>query len=155
MATTSQVINIIKNAERVCSESGSKLTDKRKNVLSVLIESERALSPYEISDIYKDVFKSSIPVMSVYRMLDFLVDNDLAHRLKSINKYIACSHIACDHSHEIPQFMICDNCEDVREIGIKKNIINAIRTSLNKANFTLGNPQLELHGLCQSCSAKS
>ncbi len=146
------VTKILKSAEHACNAAGTKLTKKRRNVLTVLLKSKSALSPYEIADLYKELFQDSIPVMSIYRMLNFLSEEELVHKLNSINKYIACSHITCDHTHDIPQFMICDSCEDVREIGVKKDIINAIRSSLQKAHFTLGNPQLELHGLCRGCS---
>ncbi|GAB1256962.1 hypothetical protein NBRC116494_14640 [Aurantivibrio plasticivorans] len=151
MATAS-IKTILKSAEQTCSETGARLTAKRRNVLETLLRSRRALSPYEIADCYKEYFDDSLPVMSIYRMLDFLAEENLVHKLSSINKFIACSHIACDHTHDVPQFMICDSCEDVSEIGIKKEIIDAIRASLKQVDFTLGTPQLELHGVCKSCS---
>ena len=57
--------------------------------------------------------------MSVYRILDFLIHEELVHKLETASLYIACAHIACDHQHETPQFLICDRCFTVKEIGIK------------------------------------
>lgn len=142
---------IIDEAEHSCVKSGGKLTVKRKHILTVLLSAETALSAYEIADSYKETIGDSIPVMSVYRMLNFLMQENLVHKLSLTNKYIACSHIACSHEHEIPQFLICDNCQQVREVGIKKDIIKALESSVEAAEFYLNSPQLELHGTCKEC----
>jgi len=89
--------------------------------------------------------------MSVYRMLDFLMQNGLAHKLTTTNKFLACSHINCDHTHQAPQFLICDSCNAVNEIGLDKTLISALEKSINAIQFQLNSPQLELHGLCEGC----
>ncbi|MCX4186971.1 Fur family transcriptional regulator [Methylophaga sp. OBS4] len=146
-----KIDKIIRKAEHSCEQAGARLTAKRKNVLSSLLRASMPLSAYEIAEHYKADFDDAIPVMSIYRMLDFLSQENLVHKLDSTNKYVACSHIACDHAHEIPQFLICDTCHNVREIGVKKDIIEALRDSVASAGFQLGSPQLELHGLCENC----
>lgn len=143
--------NIIHKAERSCLESGGRLTVKRKNILIALLSADTPLSAYEIADHYKEVFNETIPVMSVYRMLEFLIKESLVHKLTSTNKYLACSHIACSHAHEVPQFLICDQCHYVREVGVKKDIIDALQNSVENANFYLNSPELELHGVCNDC----
>ncbi len=147
----SKIDQIIKKSQRVCVLSGVKLTRKRQNVLMVLLSSEKPLSAYEISENHKEKFNESLPVMSVYRMLDFLIKEKLVHKLETANQYIACAHIACDHQHETPQFLICDNCHAVQEIGIKKSIITELEQSIRNTGFELDYQQLELHGLCESC----
>ena len=103
----SKIDQIIKKTQRACVLSGVKLTRKRQHVLMVLLSSKKPLSAYEISEKHKDQFNESLPVMSVYRMLDFLIKEKLVHKLETANQYIACAHIACDHQHETPQFLIC------------------------------------------------
>jgi len=142
---------IIHKAEDSCVESGGRLTVKRKNILTALLSTDMPQSAYEIADYYKGAFNDSIPVMSVYRMLEFLIKESLVHKLVSTNKYIACSHIACSHEHEVPQFLICDQCHHVREVGVKKDIIDALQNSVENANFYLNSPELELHGVCKDC----
>lgn len=142
---------IITKAENNCIESGGKLTAKRKSILTMLLSTNTPLSAYEIADHYKETVNETIPVMSVYRMLNFLMKENLVHKLSLTNKYIACSHIACDHAHQIPQFLICDECHNVREVGIKKDIIEALQNSVESADFYLNSPQLELHGICKDC----
>jgi Fur family zinc uptake transcriptional regulator len=142
----------LQQAETNCRASGSRLTEKRRHILQLLLESDTPLSAYELAARYQEQFHDNIPAMSVYRMLDFLVSETLAHKLNSTNKYIACSHIACDHAHEVPQFLICDNCHQVKEIGISKAIIDALDKSVKQAGYVLTQPQIELHCLCAACS---
>jgi Fur family zinc uptake transcriptional regulator len=142
---------IIIKLQEACALAGVKLTSKRKNVLIVLLNSKTPLSAYDIADNYKKQFQESLPVMSVYRMLDFLIKEKLVHKLETSGRYISCAHIACDHQHEAPQFLICDHCGNVKEVGIKKPIINEIERSVKKIGFTLTNSQLELHGICKRC----
>lgn len=142
----------LQQAEANCRASGARLTEKRRHILQLLLASDTPLSAYELATRYQEQFHEAIPAMSVYRMLDFLVGETLAHKLNSANKYIACSHIACDHAHEVPQFLICDNCHQVKEIGISKTIIDALDKSVQQAGYVLTQPQIELHCLCAACS---
>lgn len=149
----SKLQKALQQAEANCRASGSRLTEKRKHILQLLLESGTPLSAYELATRYSEQFEENIPAMSVYRMLDFLVSETLAHKLQSTNKYVACSHIACDHQHEVPQFLICDNCQRVKEIGISKSVIDALDSSVKKAGYVLTQPQIELHCLCEACAS--
>ena len=139
-------------AEQSCLASGARLTEKRKNVLTILLRSRTPLSAYEIAEQYSHDFGEPIPAMSVYRMLDFLSGENLAHKLNSENKYLACAHIACEHSHETPQFLICGRCNKVREIGIRPEVIAALHDTVESAGFHLQTSQLELDCICDNCA---
>jgi Fur family zinc uptake transcriptional regulator len=142
---------ILQQAEKTCMEQGGRLTPKRRQVLEILLQKPQPLSAYEIADHYQQILSETIPAMSVYRMLDFLISQGLVHKLASANKFIACSHITCQHGHQTPQFLICDNCHSVREVGIDNRLITALKKSISDNNFQLNSPQLELHGLCEDC----
>ncbi|GKS70109.1 Fur family transcriptional regulator, zinc uptake regulator [Nitrosomonas sp. PY1] len=142
---------IIKKSQEACSLAGVKLTNKRKNVLTILLESTIPLSAYEIAEKYRFHFNEALPVMSVYRMLDFLIHERLVHKLETAGQYMSCEHITCDHQHETPQFLICDQCGSVKEIGIKKHIMNELALSIQNTGFKLTHQQLELHGVCEHC----
>lgn len=143
---------VVQRASESCEKTGSKLTEKRKRVFVCLLKSEKPLSAYEIADSVRTEYDETVPPMSVYRMLDFLEQENLVHKLKSTNKFVACSHIACNHAHEVPQFLICDKCGKVKEIGIKREIIEVLTNSVTTAGYQLKSPQLELHCLCQDCA---
>ena len=148
-----KVQQIIDHAEQHCSAHGSRLTSKRKQVLSGLLQSEKALSAYELIDFCKARFGESIPVMTVYRILDFLQDEHLVHKLNLANKYVACAHIICDHAHAVPQFLICGQCQKVKEIHINKSIIVGLQDNVEHAGFHLISPQLEMNCVCEACMA--
>jgi len=147
----STIDKILEKAKRNCEEQGVKLTSKRENVLVSIIRAGEAVSAYELAERYRESYGQSIPAMSVYRILDFLVELSLVHKLTSANKYIACSHISCSHSHQLPQFLICENCHAVTEIGIKNAVIEELKASVEKTGFKLTTQQLELQGLCEKC----
>lgn len=150
-----KVQKIIDHAELHCKNNGARLTKKRKQILSVLLISEKALSAYELVDFCKSEFGESIPAMSVYRILNFLQDESLVHKLNLANKYVACSHITCDHAHEVPQFLICGQCQKVKEISISKAFIQKLKRNVQEAGFQLVSPQLEMNCLCESCSEQA
>jgi len=143
--------NIIGKAEEICAHSGARLTDKRKRILALLLRSKIPLSAYEVADAYNRTSESSMPAMSVYRILDFLEAELLVHKLSSANKYVACSHIACSHTHEVPQFLMCGKCQNVKEIAISKSIIDELDKQVLNAGYKLMNSQLELQCLCEHC----
>lgn len=146
-----RVEKIIDHAEQHCKTHGSRLTQKRKQVLSGLLQSEKALSAYELIDVCKNEFGETLPAMSMYRILDFLQGEHLVHKLKLANKYVACAHISCDHEHAVPQFLICGECQKVMEISISKSTIKKLQQNVEDAGFHLTSPQLEMNCVCDNC----
>jgi len=144
---------IIDHAEQHCKSHGSRLTHKRKQVLSGLLQSPKALSAYELIDVCKTKLDQTMPAMSMYRILDFLQSEHLVHKLNLANKYVACAHILCDHTHAIPQFLICDQCQKVKEISISNTILAELQQNVECAGFHLVSPQLEMNCICENCIA--
>ena len=145
------VDRVIGHAERQCKAHGARLTVKRKQVLSALLLSDKALSAYELVRFCNSQCDESMPAMSVYRILEFLENENLVHKLSLANKYVACSHISCNHPHAVPQFLICQQCSKVKEIAIEPATIEELRASVNDAGFKLVSTQLEMNCVCTSC----
>ena len=144
---------VIEHAERHCEAHGTRLTNKRKQVLSGLLYARKALSAYELMDYCKTEFGENIPAMSVYRILNFFQGKQLVHKLNLANKYVACAHITCNHSHGIPQFLICGKCQLVKEISIDRSTIATLQKNVDQAGFHLMSPQLEMNCICETCTA--
>ncbi len=142
---------VIATARTDCMTTGQRLTEKRENILRILLATPQPISAYDIVEHYRNDYGDSLPAMSVYRMLQFLVDNKLAHKLATTNQFLACSHIACDHEHSVPQFLICDECHRVQEVSLRKELVEELRNSVRKTGFRLASQQLELHGTCDRC----
>ncbi|NVK24696.1 MAG: transcriptional repressor [Gammaproteobacteria bacterium] len=147
----SNIDKTLTKARTICAENKVKLTTKRENVLSSLVQAGEALSAYELAEKYRELFEQTIPAMSIYRILDFLAEYSLVHKLSSANKYIACSHITCCDEHQVPQFLICETCNSVTEIAIKSSVIKELTDSVSKTGFNLSTNQIELKGFCKNC----
>jgi Fur family zinc uptake transcriptional regulator len=141
------------HAEAQCTDNGSRLTKKRKVVLQGLLQTKQAMSAYELADYCRDVLGEAMPPMSVYRILEFLEGEQLVHKLKLANRFVACVHITCDHKHAVPQFLICEQCNKVSEVSIKESTLRALRNNVETAGFKLASPQIEMNCLCDACAA--
>jgi|TARA_X000000950_G_scaffold268291_1_gene345651 Fur family zinc uptake transcriptional regulator len=121
-------------------------------VLEALVKSGKALSAYEIRDYCCNQLGYDLLPMSVYRILEFLENNDLVHRLNTSSKYIACSHITCPHDHEPPQFLICKSCHRVEEVSMPDRVIKTVTQATRLAGFQLASKQLEIDCYCTECT---
>lgn len=147
----SRLQETLNQVEEQCRRKGVRFTEKRKCVLSGLLMSDKAMSAYELVDVCKAEFGQTIPPMTVYRILAFLQEEHLVHKLNLANKYVACSHITCKHSHEVPQFLICAKCQKVKEISVGKITQDELEGNVQSAGFELISPQLEINCLCADC----
>jgi Fur family zinc uptake transcriptional regulator len=138
-------------AKRECKAHGVPITSKRLNVFSVLLSSEKALSAYELADSYKLTFEEPVPVITVYRVLEFLQSKNLVHKLETANKYVACAYTNCNHQHSASQSLICSECLKVTELRISKADLEQLKKTIDRAGFHLSNPQLEMNCICKAC----
>ena len=138
-------------AEQKCIQGGIRFTKRRKQVLSVLIEADAALSAYEIAERCNAGNESNMPAMSVYRILDLFQEQNLIHKLDIASKYICCAHISCSHEHDNSQFLICGSCRHVEEISLPNDAVQALQTAASAAGFNAISPQLEIKGRCSRC----
>jgi Fur family zinc uptake transcriptional regulator len=135
------------HAERVCAQRAQKFTPIRRQVLQALLSSHRPLGAYEVIDELAKSMPRPAPI-TVYRALDFLMENGLVHRIESRNAYLACAH---DHdAAAMVAFLICERCGAVGEIPAAP-----VAQSLNSAARALGfAPKLsvvEITGTCAHC----
>ena len=93
-----------------------------------------------------------MPAMSVYRILDFLEQQLLVHRLSTSNKFVSCAHIACDHKHfRTTHFLLCEGCSSVEEVDATEEASEALEQMAKTVGFKLTAQQFELSGICTSC----
>ena len=142
---------VMSAAEQKCIEGGIRFTKRRKQVLSVLIEADAALSAYEIAERCNAGSDSNMPTMSVYRILDLFQEQNLIHKLDIANKYVCCAHISCSHEHDSSQFLICGSCRHVEEISLSDDAVQALQSAASAAGFDAISPQLEIKGRCSQC----
>ena len=148
----SKLDSLLRAAEVSCSENGARLTQRRRQVLSALMQSSSPLSAYEVLDLCNRSTASAMPAMSVYRILDFLEQQLLVHRLSTSNKYVSCAHIACDHKHfQTTHFLLCEGCSSVEEVDATEEASEALEQMAKTVGFKLTTQQFELSGICTTC----
>ncbi|MEJ0051378.1 MAG: transcriptional repressor [Methylovirgula sp.] len=149
--TVAALRSALNNAEDLCRREGTKLTPGRRRVLEILAEEGRPLGAYDlIEKIATTTGKHPAPI-SIYRALDFLLENGLVHRLASRNAFLACAH---GHRHEEPVvFLICETCGSVTE-ATSKALHREIAALGAESGFTPHSQVLELTGLCGACEGK-
>ena len=139
--------DVLERAEAVCAEREAKLTPTRRRVLEILAESHRPVGAYDLIERLGESGKLPAPT-TVYRALDFLLDQGLVHRLESRNAFVGCPQPDRDH---VSQFLICRDCENVTEID-DPGIGSAVSRSAASAGFVVDRLTIEMQGLCPACS---
>ncbi|MFM7468876.1 MAG: Fur family transcriptional regulator [Vampirovibrionales bacterium] len=91
----------------VLKQNQFRITRPRKLILRVLDEAEVPLSVYEIHDYLTTKLQEKMDVVSVYRVVDCLLENHLVHNIMSANKYRKCliahsHHPSLSHQHHHP-----------------------------------------------------
>ena len=148
----SKLDSLLRAAEVSCAENGARLTQRRRQVLSELMQSSSPLSAYEVLDLCNRSTTSAMPAMSVYRILDFLEQQLLVHRLSTSNKYVSCAHIACDHKHfQATHFLLCEGCSSVEEVDATEEASEALEQMAKTVGVKLTPQQVELSGICTTC----
>lgn len=142
----------LKLAEQICKIKDARLTKKRRQVLTLLLLCEKAISAYDLIDLFKRQFSEELLPMTAYRNLDFLEEMQLAHRLNTANKYVACTHVGCKSSHVLPHFLICQKCSRVDELNnYTTNSLVDLENKAEQTGYQLSSPQIELNGICNEC----
>ncbi len=135
-------------AERQCAAKGAKLTEQRRRVLALIWKSHEPVGAYTLLDRLREEGVRAQPP-TVYRALDFLVENGLIHRIESLNAFVGCA--APDERH-VGQFLICSGCRSAAELD-DPTIGAAIAQRAKEIGFAVSRATVEIAGLCPSCRA--
>jgi len=138
----------VRAVERACAERGLRLTPIRANVLRLIADAGKPVKAYDLLEHVKDGPGVAAPP-TVYRALDFLLENGFIHKLSSINAFVGCHHPG--EAHQVP-FLICDRCSAAIEI-CDERVSKLLTTQARERGFTPAAQTLEVHGLCADCEA--
>ncbi|TAN51800.1 MAG: transcriptional repressor [Methylococcaceae bacterium] len=138
----------IHTAEQLCMHRGARFTPIRRKVLELIWESHRAVKAYDLLDRIKPYEQAAKPV-TIYRALEFLVEQGLIHRVESLNAFIGC--VCSDRRHEL-LLLICRHCHEVEERPAVA-VMAALAEEMQQAGFSVHRKAIEIHGLCAHCVA--
>jgi len=139
----------LETADALCRENGTRLTDTRRRVLELIWESHRPVKAYDLLDRLTEEGRPVKPP-TVYRALDFLLENRLIHRIEGLNAVVGCTDPAGDHPG---YFLVCDSCEAVTELT-SEALDRLIDTEAGEAGFTVYRQSVEIFGRCGGCQAR-
>jgi Fur family zinc uptake transcriptional regulator len=136
----------VRAVEAACAERGLRLTPLRAQVLGLVAAAGKPVKAYELLEQMKTASGNVAPP-TVYRALDFLLEQGFIHRLASINAFLACHHPNARHS--VP-FLICDRCQAAIELEDER-IPELLEARAQALGFETRAQTLEVHGLCSHC----
>lgn len=125
------------------------LTRNQELVLGALNHAPAPLSAYDILDRLRgDGLRAPL---QVYRALDKLVERGLAHRLESLNAFVACADAHC-HRKGLIAFAICESCGKVDEFA-DAVIEERMGSWASATGFKVERTTMEIRGKCAMCLA--
>ncbi len=137
-------------AAGACAHDAVKLTPGRRAALDILLREKRAIGAYEMIDLMARADGRRPAPIQVYRALDFLVEQGLAHRLASRNAYMACGH--AHGVRETVAFLICETCGRVEEATFAP-LAADLKAVARAAGFDARAEIVEIAGRCAACAA--
>jgi len=150
LSTSGSVAAQLNTAETLCRERGKRLTPIRRKVLEILLEQGRSVKAYELLDEIRRVQPGAAPP-TVYRALDFLIEQGLIHRLDAVNAWSACLD-AAGEPHDL--LVICTRCGAVAEFS-DPALSRQLARKVASAGFILADHETELRGLCNLCHTRA
>lgn len=142
------VASALADADALCARQGVRLTELRRRVLELVWASHKPLGAYDILAVLSEEDGRKAAPPTVYRALDFLLENGLVHRIASLNAFIGCAHP--EHAHE-GQFLICRACHTAIELE-QPAISEAIVAGARGVGFAVETQTVEIVGLCGACA---
>ncbi len=136
------------DADALAAERGVRLTPTRRRVLEIVAEHHRPLGAYEILERLSRE-RGPVAPPTVYRALAFLVENGFAHRIESLNAFVACFEPA---HRQRAFFLICERCGDAAEL-LDAGVERALDAAAAARGFTPARLGVEIAGVCGACAA--
>ena len=137
-------------AEELCRKQRVSLTALRRRVLELIWGRHGPVGAYELLDQLRAERRGAAPP-TIYRALDFLLENRLIHRIESLNAYVGCAGPATSHGG---QFLICHGCGLVAELD-DGAIARRVRSRAQSLGFTVERQTIEIMGMCPKCGAEA
>jgi len=124
------------------------LTHNQSLVITALQEADKPLSAYAILELLRDQgFRAPL---QVYRALKSLTEKGLAHRLESLNAFVACSGNDC-HRTGMIAFAICQCCGQVAEFS-DFVLRQRLEDWAQHEGFQATRSVVEIQGKCARCA---
>ena len=140
----------ITQVETACQKRGVQMTALRREVVGIFADADQPLGAYTIIQRLSEAQHRIVAPPTVYRTLDFLVENGFVVKIESRQTYVACDHIGHAHDHHGIVFS-CAKCG--RTVEIESHAVDqAIAAVAGKLGFKVERKVFEVDGLCAECA---
>jgi len=134
--------------ERKFQDNGYRLTTPRREIIRVVAESLKPLSPMEIFDIARQSIPT-IGLVTVYRTIEKMESLKLIHRVHHINQCQTIFRSTQDHQH----LLICTKCGKT-EYFEGLDVEHAFEALSQKYEIEITGHSFQLFGICKTCANK-
>jgi Fur family transcriptional regulator, zinc uptake regulator len=145
------ITSALDSARELCDQRGSRLTSLREQVLELIWQSHKPLGAYALMEMLAKASTRRVAPPTVYRALDFLLEEGLIHRINSLNAFIGCPSPGQKHQSH---FLICQGCNVAVELD-DEQLNQRIQGAAADAGFSLLSHSVEINGLCPACQPAS
>lgn len=133
------------DADRRCARAGERMTQPRRRALEMLLHAGKPMKAYDLIAHFGADGRPAKPP-TVYRALEFLSKQGMAHRIESLNAYVACG--VGEKSHAAA-FLICDCCGATQEVEPFEP--ERINMAAAQSGYAIDTVVVEAHGRCAAC----
>jgi Fur family zinc uptake transcriptional regulator len=129
-------------------------------VLGLILDAKGPMGAYDLLEGLRATRHKAAPP-TVYRALDFLLEQGLIHKLARLSAFVGCVAEPHGHSHDhndehdhshAAQFLICRQCGKVSEIE-DAALSRALAEAAGRLGFAVSGATIEAEGLCAGCRA--
>lgn len=136
----------VNDAESICRKRGLRFTPLRRRVLELIWDNHEVSRAYDLlAALQREDPRAKPP--TVYRTLDFLLEQGFIHRIESLNAFVGCDHP--EKRHEF-QLLICTGCGLVEELHLPA-LSEELYRSARQRGFEPDSQTMEVHGRCSRC----
>ena len=125
------------------------MTALRREIVAILARADQPLGAYTIIQQLSEAQNRIVAPPTVYRTLDFLVENGFVVKIESRQAYVACDHVGHDHHGIVFSCLKCGRATEVDSEAVDAEV-QAIAATLD---FTVERKVLEVAGTCAACRA--
>lgn len=136
----------IQGSIRLLRNRGYKVTMPRKQVLKVLAEAQKPVSPYDIQKILQQEGEH-LNAVTIYRVLDLFCLLNLAHKVFSSGGFVRCTLGEGEGCH---RFMLCRQCGVLQEFA-DEELCEEESEITRELGFYTEQHFSEVSGVCAKC----
>ena len=125
---------------------GGRLTKTRIAILSGFLVATKPLSPLEIISYLEDE-KIKVNKTTVYRELNFLLENNLIREVRLLEGKAALYELSNEHRHHL----ICLKCHQIKNLPADHQLCQQEKLINQQTDFKVLDHSLEFYGLCKKC----